>query len=129
MTGRLDPYRLTVAAAPLAVWALHLVVVYGLVGLGCAQDWHLRRIAGLELLTWTLLLATAAALGAIAWLGWWSWEGWRRVSGRSPCAGEAAETLQRRQRFLGLATLLSALLGFIAVVFTATPIFMLPSCT
>lgn len=118
------PDRLLDLAAPMAVWALHLVVVYSLVGLGCEHGWHLRRVVGLPLLTGSLLLATAAALGLVAWLGWRAWRCWRIL----PRTGDPADPVQRRQRFIGIATAALALLAFVAVTFTATPIFMLPPC-
>ncbi|MDQ3618081.1 MAG: hypothetical protein M3374_05115 [Pseudomonadota bacterium] len=155
MTRRLGPYRLTGVATPMAVWALHFVVVYSLVGLGCEHGWHLQRVSGLSLLGWTLLLATLVALGAIAWLGKRAWRGWNGAGDLSPHnASEngvpqngasrihparhapaphdppsAADALHRRQRFLSMATALLAMLAFIAVVFAAVPMFMLPSCT
>lgn len=140
MMRRIGPFRLVGMAAPMAVWALHFVLVYSLVGLGCEEGWHLRRIAGLgvptpSLLTWSLLLATVTSLGVIAWLGARAWRGWRSLpvagepAASEPAAAESADALQRRHRFMSLATTIMALLAAIAVVFTTTPVFMLPSCT
>lgn len=120
---RLTPhYPLVAVAIPMAVWALHFVVVYSLVGLGCERAILLQRFAALPLLTWLLALVTVTALALIAWLGWRAWRRWHAL-GATP-----TPPAQPRERFLRLATALLALLAFIAVVFTATPILMLPPC-
>lgn len=122
MTRSIGPFRLVGMAAPMSIWALHFVLVYSLAGLGCEEGWHLRRTWGLSHLTWTLLVSTVAALGLIARLGW-------RARRSLRAAAEPADAVQRRHRFMGRATAILAVLGAIAVVFTATPVFMLPSCT
>lgn len=122
MTRRLGPWRLTGVAAPMAVWALHLVVVYGLVGLACAEGWPARRIAGLPLLTWVMLAVTAAALALIAWLGRRAWRALPTASDAAPAAAPA------RRRFTSRATAVLAVVAFIAVAFTAAPMFSLPPC-
>lgn len=119
---RTPHYPLVAVAMPMAVWALHFVTVYSLVGLGCERGVLLQRFALLPLLTWVLVLVTLAALGAIAWLGWRAWRRWSTLD------GEQAPRMQPRERFMRLATALLAMLAFIAVVFTATPVFMLPPC-
>ncbi|MDQ3268851.1 MAG: tellurite resistance TerB family protein [Pseudomonadota bacterium] len=116
-------YPLTAVAVPMAVWAVHFVVVYSLVGLGCERGVLLQTVAMLPLLSWVLVLVTLAALATIAWLGW---RAWRRWSAPGP---EQAPRVQPRERFMRLVTAMLAVLAFVAVVFTATPIFMLPPCT
>ena len=125
MTLRRDrPYPLSALAAPMAAWAVHFVVAYSLVGLACERGLLLRRVAMLPVLTWILALLTIAALAMIAWLGWNALHRWRvlRASAGTPAPP------QSRESFMRLATALLALLAFIAVVFTATPMFMLPPC-
>ena len=118
------PYPLSALAAPMAVWAVHFVVVYSLVGLACERGLLLRSVAMLPVLTWILALLTVAALATIAWLGWNALHRWRmlRASAGTPATPRSSEA------FMRLATALLALLAFIAVVFTATPIPMLPPC-
>lgn len=122
MTARLGPYRLTGIAAPLAVWALHFVAVYVMQGIACAEDWQRTRVAGLELVTWWLLLATAAALAVIAWLGL------RALRARRPAGGGDGDADARRRHFTATLTAAAALIAAIAVLFTATPVLLLPPC-
>lgn len=125
---RLTPhYPLVAVAMPMVVWALHFVVLYSLVGLGCERAVMLQRFATLPLLTWVLVLVTCAALALIAWLGWRAWRRWHALGAHPPAAGPVRPA-PPRERFMRLATALLALLAFIAVVFTATPILMLPPC-
>lgn len=124
MSRWLDPDRLTTAVAPMGIWALHFVVAYSLVGLGCAEGWNRRQFAGTNWLSGWLVLLTFAALAGIAVMGWRAWRRWRRLSD----ADDALGPLQRRRSFLALAATILAVLAAIAVVFTATPVFMLPPC-
>lgn len=118
------PYPLSALAAPMAVWALYLVVVYSLVGLGCERGLFLRRVAMLPVLSWILALLTVTALAMIAWLGSRALHRWRvlRATAGTPTPPRS------REAFMRLATALLALLAFIAVVFTAVPVFLLPPC-
>lgn len=117
-------YPLVAIAAPMTVWAVHFVAVYSLVGLGCERGLFLQRIGTLPLLSWTLVLLTTAALALIAWLGWHAFRRWRTLRTRGVTPGPPPS----RESFMRLTTALLALLAFIAVVFTATPVFMLPPC-
>lgn len=118
----LAPHRLTGMAAPLAIWALHFLCVYITQALACAHDALRTRIAGAELVTWLLLLATALALTAILALGLRAW----RARGRQAATGDS---LGRQQRFIRTLTAAAAMIASIAVVFTAIPILLLTSCT
>ena len=119
-------YPLSALAAPMAVWAVHFVVVYSLVGLGCERGLLLQRVAALPMLSWNLMLVTAAALALIAWLGWHALRRWRALRNRGDAATPPPPA--PHERFMRLATALLALLAFIAVAFTATPVFMLRPC-
>ena len=66
MLERIGPWRLTGMAMPLAVWAVHFLAVYIMQGLACGEDWQRERVAGLEMVSWWLLLATVAGLALIA---------------------------------------------------------------
>ncbi|MDQ3289202.1 MAG: hypothetical protein M3Q42_13305 [Pseudomonadota bacterium] len=124
MSLRLTPhYPLIAVAVPMVVWALHFVIVYSLVGFGCERGVLLERFAGLPVLSWLLIAVTLAALATIAWLGWHAWRCWNALS------SEQLPRAQPRERFMRLVTAMLALVAFIAVVFTATPVFMLPPCT
>ncbi|WP_101927320.1 MULTISPECIES: hypothetical protein [Luteimonas] len=110
-------------SAPLAVWALHFTVVYSLQGIACARDVWREPVAGLEPVTWALSLLTVLALAAIAALGLRAGQRWRRL--RVTDTGRAAS---QRDLFLIALTGLTALLSAIAVVFTAVPVALLPTC-
>ncbi len=109
--------------APLGVWALHFVVVYSLQGLACARDIGRAPVAGLDATTWSFVLLTVLALAVIAALGLQALRAWRAQ--RPADSGRATS---QRNRFLTAVTALSAVLAAIAVVFTALPIALLPTC-
>ena len=88
--GVLSPYRLTGVAAPMAVWALHLVVVYSLQGVVCGEALDNRPIAGLSPLAWAVLGLTVASL---AGLGWMALRAWRGVAARARLRGMIAGVL------------------------------------
>lgn len=117
----LAPTRLTGLAAPMALWALHFVAAYSLVGVGCEAGWAQQRALGLNLLALSLLAITAVALALIAVLGLHAWT--LRVA-----AGNPTDPRERRRCFLAGATALLAVLAAIAVLFTSIPVFFLPPC-
>lgn len=117
------PFRLTGIAAPLAVWALHFVVVYSLQGVACGEHVLRQRVAGAELASWLLIALTLLAYAGIAALGVGAWRAWHPLH-RLPQPDDTA----RRRRFAAAVTGLSAVLAAIAVTFTALPVLMLPPC-
>ena len=124
MTGR-RPWTLSLVAAPMVVWALHLLVVYSLEGLACARGWPLAPVAGMSRFNWLLVLVTAPALGTVAWL---MSRGWRDA--RDPPASRDTGTgAARRQRLLAWVAMALAAVAAIAIVFATVPVFMLPPCT
>lgn len=123
MTGLLSPYRLAGIAAPMTVWALHLVLVYAVQGITCGHGLANPRIAGLEALSWWLLALTAAAFAALAWTGLRAWRGWRAAD-----AGAATPAIAARRRFAAAVASALSVLSAVAVAFTATPVVLLPGC-
>lgn len=121
--GPLSPYRLTGIAAPMVVWALHLVVVYSLQGVTCGEDLANPRLAGLHTLTWWLLALTAAAFAALAWMGVRALRA-RRVSEDD----RSSPLLASRRRFAATLTALLSALSVVAVLFTTIPVLLLPGC-
>lgn len=117
------PQHLTGMAAPMAMWALHLLAVYSLQGLACAEGWQRDRMAGLETVTWWLLLLTVAALAAIAWLGLRARRAWHESK-----AAPADDAPARRLRFTAAVTAILAVIAAIAVTYTATPVLLLSTC-
>ena len=121
--GVLSPYRLTGLAAPMAVWALHLVAVYSLQGVTCGEELANRRIAGLETLTWWVLAMTAAAFAARAWMGL------RALRARHVSEDDrSSPLLASRRRFTASVTALLSALSAVAVLFTTIPVLLLPGC-
>jgi hypothetical protein len=123
MKDALSPYRLTGIAAPMTVWALHLVTVYSLQGVACAEGLDRVRFAGAEALTWWLSGLTVAALGALAWLGMRAWRGWRAAQPGSDIPAQTA-----RRRFAAATTGALTLMAIVAVCFTTIPVLLLPGC-
>lgn len=119
----LSPYRLLGIAAPMAVWALHLVVLYSLQGLACAEGWNRARLAGLEPLTWCALVLGLAAFAALARLGLHAWRGWHAAH-----ADRAHPAAAARRRFGAAVTGALCVLSAVAVLFTTIPVLLLPGC-
>ncbi len=131
MLQRIGPWRLTGMATPLVLWAVHFVAVYSMQGLACAEDWQRQRVAGLEMVTWWLLLATLLVFVAIAAMGTWALR-CRRFAAREVRAAEVAgnpvAAAPRRRRFMAMLTALVALVSFIAVAYTTIPVLLLAPC-
>ena len=121
--GPLSPWRLTGIAAPMAVWALHLVLVYSLQGVTCGGHLPNPRVAGLEALTWWLLLLTAAAFAALAWTGVRAWQ-----ARRAAAADRSRPAAAARRRFSSSVALALSVLAAVAVLFTTLPVLLLPGC-
>lgn len=128
----LAPSRLVGMAAPMGVWAVHFVVVYGLTGLACADAWAARHWLGVRGFAWALLLATALALAAIAALGRRARRARQRFAAMLD-ADDAVDAATRRERerecFAARVAVKLAVLAAVAVAFTAVPVLVLPDCT
>lgn len=131
MLARIGPWRLNGMALPLALWAAHLLAVYIMQGLACAEGWQRQRVAGLEMATWWLLLATVLALALIAGQGARALRCRRLARFEMRAAGDSrtgvAATARRRHFMSGL-TALVAVVAFIATSLTALPVLLLPPC-
>jgi len=119
----LSPYRLVGIGAPMAVWAVHLVVIYSLQGLACAEGSGPARLAGLEALTWYALAIGVGAYGLLAWLALRALRGWRAAR-----ADRSAPALAARQRFGAAVTGALCVLSAVAILFTTIPVLLLPGC-
>ena len=109
-----SPSTLAGIAAPMAVWAVHFVVLYSLQGLACGEGWGQRGAS------WAMVGLTVPALAVIAWLGLRA----LRAARAAGAAGPAA----RRARFAAQAAALCAVLATVAVLFTVVPVLLLPAC-
>ncbi len=112
--GPFAPNRLLGFSAPMLVWAMHFVLAYGLQGLSCSDQANDVRWLQGGLLTTLLVILTLVALALLGWLGRRAWRCQREVG--------------PPRRFLPAATLLASVMATIAVVFTATPLFLLSPC-
>lgn len=124
MTGPLSPYRLTGIGAPMAVWAVHLVSVYSLQGVACAEGLDRARFAGIELPSWWMLGLTAVALALLAWFARRAWRGWHAAR----ADGLASPRVAARRRFAAGVSGALCVLAAVAVVFTTLPVLLLPGC-
>ena len=52
-------------SAPLVIWALHFLVIYGLTAIACARGFAATRVLGLDAVSWGIALATFVAAGAM----------------------------------------------------------------
>jgi hypothetical protein len=110
-------FPLTAMISAIIVWALHFVLVYAVVGLGCERPFTLdRNAAGLWLVAGTLV-----ALGAVLVIGVAAYRVWRRERGHS-------DPTATRRRFMAAVAGLLAMLSFFAILMTVLPVAMLPSC-
>lgn len=121
LLGWTRPDRLIGMTLPMVLWALHFVAVYSLAGIGCEQDWYRQRLAGTNVLSLVLIVTTLAALVPIALLGWRALH-WQRQ--RPPSTSHD----QPGPRLLIWLTGVLAIVATVAVLFTATPIVLLPPC-
>jgi hypothetical protein len=52
-------------SAPLVIWALHFLVIYGLTAIACARGFATTRVAGIDAVTWGIVVATLVAAGVM----------------------------------------------------------------
>lgn len=114
--------RLWIVLAPLVVWGVHFMACYITAALLCGP-----AVPGEgPMLPPTLFVVyTAVAGAAIVVFGWMGWKAHSLGDAEAP---HDADSPEDRHRFLGLATLLFAGLSFVAVVYSAMAIVMVPTC-
>lgn len=107
------------------VWFLYFVIVYALQGAGCAVGLDRATILGVSALQFLLVLATLAAVAAIAVAGLWSFRAWQRLL-------EELEDEERQAHghttFLSYGALLHAGLFLVATLWIGAPILLLDAC-
>lgn len=121
---RLHARSLTGMAVPLAIWALHFVVVYATQGIACRQGWHWLQWAGRDAVGWGLLLLTVLTMLATAWLGLHAWTQRQATAARADADDGAAPL----DRFMATLATAIATLATIAIAFTGIPLLILPTC-
>jgi hypothetical protein len=112
-------------AAPLGIWALHLVLAYSTAAVWCAKA--VDRSGPLAAARIAIGVYSAVALLAVFWLGW---RGWRRHRlGEKPATPPYdRDTREDRYRFLGYVTVLLSGLAAIAIVYETAVIVFIRSC-
>lgn len=106
------------------VWIGWFLAVYALTGLGCRAGWNRLAIPGGNLLTLVMVLSALLALALIAWRGRVGLAIWRSAKQGGVRGQDAAQ----RQRFIGMATAVLAVLAALGTLFTAVPMLMLDPC-
>ena len=107
---------------PPTTWALHFLFCYVYAAIRCARGGPLQtldevRVAIIVATVIALLIVAASAYVAGAQMG---------IAGDPPPHDES--TAADRHRFLATAKLLLAALSFVAIVFTAIPVFIFVDC-
>lgn len=121
-----SPPRMTLTrmVAPFGLWALHFVALYSLQGLACAQQMWRTRVGGLETMTWALWGLSLVILAAIAWEALRVWQ-MRRALLAHDDRGRADHA---RRYFMVMVCLLGAAISALGILFTMTPLALLPTC-
>lgn len=120
-----DPRRLVGMISAMIVWAVWFVIVYALTGIGCRAGWNAVLLPIGNLLSLLMLASTVLALGLIGWCARRGYVAWRSTG---PAGAGVGREIMQRQRFLGLAMFVLALLAGIGTLLVALPIVMLDPC-
>jgi hypothetical protein len=105
------------------IWAIHFLVCYVLAAIHCQKaGMGFADLAPIRL--WIFGL-TGIALLFVFVSGLRAWQHWGFGVNRPP---HDADTPADRRRFLGYAALLISALSFVAIVFTALPMFFILDC-
>lgn len=105
------------------VWALHFLACYVLAAIHCEKaGGGFVSIAPIRV--WIFGL-TAVALVFVFVSGLQAWRHWGFGANQPP---HDADSPADRRRFIGYAALLISALSFVAIVFTALPIFFITDC-
>jgi hypothetical protein len=110
------------ALAP-AVWTIHFIVSYATAAVWCAK--FEATGSSLEGARGAIAVYTAIALAAI---GATAWYGLRRHSYGNTTLPHDFDSPESRHAFLGFATLLLALLSFVATIYVALAIVFIRAC-
>ena len=114
--------RLWALALPPSIWAAHFLFCYLAAAVHCAKA---GRTAALGDLRAAILAVTAMSLLLVLAVAYVSWAKARIADDPPP---HEDSTDEDRARFLAVSTLLLAGLSFVAIIFTAVPVFVLEDC-
>jgi hypothetical protein len=105
------------------VWALHFLACYVLAAVHCEKAG--MGFASVEPIRVWIIGLTAVALAFVFISGLQAWRHWGFGANSPP---HDAPTAEDRRRFIGYAALLISALSFVAILFTALPIFFIADC-
>ena len=106
-----------------SIWAGHFLASYIAAAVWCGNAGAHARFGSI---TVVFAVATALALAAVAHV---AWGGWTRYNHGEAVSSHHKDTPEDRHRFLGLATLLLAVLSAVSIVYTAVAVAMLRGCS
>jgi hypothetical protein len=106
-----------------AIWIGHFLSSYVAAAVWCGNVGAQTRFGLASLL---FAAVTVLALAAVAWV---ARDGWTRYNHGEAVPSHHKDTPEDRHRFLGLATLLLAILSAVSIVYTAIAVAMLRGCS
>jgi hypothetical protein len=106
-----------------AIWAGHFLASYIAAAVWCGNAGAHTPFGAVNVVFGAV---TALALAAVAWV---AWGGWTRYNHGEAVPSHHKDTPEDRHRFLGLATLLLAVLSAVSIVFTTLAVAMLRGCS
>lgn len=105
------------------IWAAHFLSSYIAAAVWCGNVGAHARFGSVTLI---FAVVTVLALAAVAWV---AWGGWTRYNHGDAVPSHHKDTPGDRHRFLGLATLLLAVLSALSILYTAMAVAMLQGCS
>ena len=102
-------------SAPLAVWAVHFLAIYGLTALACARGFAAQRVLGIEVVALGIAVATLIAAAALVLVIA------RALGGRRRGADDSEDFLRWMSAAAGA-------LALVAIVWEALPALVVPVC-
>ena len=106
-----------------AIWAGHFLTTYAVSAVWCGNAGTHARFGTMLA---SFAVATVMALLAVAWVGR---NGWVRYNHGGAVPSHHKDTPDDRHRFLGLATLLLAILSGVSILYGALAVVMLRGCS
>ena len=106
-----------------AIWAGHFLATYMAAAVWCGNAGAHSPFGPL---TAVFAAATAVALMAVMWV---ARGGWTRYNHGEAVPSHHKDTPEDRHRFMGLATLLLAVLSAVSIIYTAVAVAMLRGCS
>lgn len=123
MLDRLAHDSLIGMVASFIIWSLYFAAVYSFQAVACIRGLDDIRVVGVDVVTLVLAGLTALTLAVIAYLGWRS----LRLA-RLSLLAQAETSDDTRADFMALTSALLAALAFIATLWVALPLLLLPLC-